>query len=219
MLCCGNFLKRMASFAVATCAGLSCGMAADLDGQIQGWISEPGVTPPSYAVTTPVETNLNVDTVLLLCGEAGGSRSLELDIYLVDEGPLLPERAAPEDLKDRPKVEIAVDGRTFAASVYFAEDHVVVADTLHGVAPSLSNVLLDAMQHGQRMVIRFDLLRENGDHPELFDSQIMLDVGEGHAAIAAVRGCASSLMNQAQRLPVSALKVAAPSFPFILSRK
>src|SRR3569832_425277 len=103
--------------------------ATAIDGHFQGWITEPGVDPPSYAVTEPIDSDLNVDTVLLLCSESGSSRLLELDLYLSTPGPLLPESAAPEGLKANPGVEIWVDGQIFPAAVLFAGDHVVVADS------------------------------------------------------------------------------------------
>ena len=37
-----------------------------VDGRITGWVTEPDVDPPSYAVTEPIESGLNLDTVLLL---------------------------------------------------------------------------------------------------------------------------------------------------------
>ena len=56
------------------CLLLTSAAAAAVDGHITGWITEPGVDPPSYAVTEPIDSNVNVDTVLLLCTESGRDR-------------------------------------------------------------------------------------------------------------------------------------------------
>jgi hypothetical protein len=182
-------MRRRFLAIAAACLVLGSAAAAAGDSRIRGWISEPGVDPPSYAVTEPTAGNLNVDTVLLLCTELGRQRSLELDLYLTDDGPLLPQGAAPRDLKDDPRVEIAIDGGTFPARLMFADDYVVVADSQIGQLPSLSNRLLDAMERGERMTLRFDLLAEPTG-PARFDSEIVVDLVAGRSAIAGVRRCA-----------------------------
>jgi hypothetical protein len=175
---------------IAACTLLASAAAATSEGHIQGWITEPGVNPPSYAVTEPTENTLNVDTVLLLCTEYGGRRSLELDLYLTDVGPLLPKGADAGDLKEDPRVEIAIDGAVFPARLLFADDYVVVADAQDGQMPALSKGLLDALQRGESMTVRFDLLEEPKGKSARFDSEIVVDLAAGRSAIAAVRRCA-----------------------------
>jgi hypothetical protein len=174
--------------------------ATTVDGHFQGWITEPGIEPPSYAVTEPIDSDINVDTVVLLCTESGARRFLELDLYLGTAGPLLPEGADPQALKVNPGVEISVDGEAFPARLLFADDYVVVADSPEDEIPSVSDGLLEALQHGQTMVVRFDLLAEPAGRPAEFDSQLVVDLESGRAAIAAVRRCASpGAVHQATR--------------------
>jgi hypothetical protein len=181
--------KRL--LAIAAAFLLASAAVATSDGHIRGWITEPGVDPPSYAVTEPTDGNLNVDTVVLLCTEIGQRRALELDLYLTDSGPLLPHGAEPRDLKSEARVEVAIDDRVFPARVLFADDYVVVADSRDGAFPVLSDRLLAAMQRGERMALRFDLLDEPKGEPARFDSEIVVDLVAGRSAIAGVRRCAA----------------------------
>ena len=179
----------------AACLLIGSTAAASTDNHIRGWVTEPGVDPPSYAVTEPTGGNLNVDTVLLLCSEFRGQRSLELDLYLTDDGPLLPRGADPKALKEDPRVELAIDGSVFPARVLFADEHVVVTDvTEHrgSNVPPISNRLLDVLQRGESLTIRFDLLAEPKGEPARFDSEIVVDLAAGRMAIADVRRCATS---------------------------
>jgi hypothetical protein len=171
-----------------TCLALGSGSATSLGGRIGSWKTEPGVSPPSYAVTEPIESNLNVDTVVLLCSDAARGRVLELDLYLSKPHFLVPNGADQRSLKDDPSVEIIVDGRTFNADLLFADGYVVVADATDHRQPFLSQSLLDDLQHGRTMVLRFDLLREGVAQSR--HSQLVIDLRSGHAAIAAVRRCA-----------------------------
>jgi hypothetical protein len=173
--------------------------ATTLDGSGQSWRTEPGVSPPSYAVTEPSESDVNVDTIALVCSEMAHGRTLELDLYLVGPGPLLPNGTDAKWLKERPSVEIAVDGRRFRADLLFADDYVVVADATNHRWPTLSASLLDAMQNGRWMVLRFDLLEEGLAGAGRFDSQLVIDLQAGRAAIASVRRCASPDANVAAR--------------------
>ena len=186
-------MRMRRSFLAIAAAGmlLASAAAAASGSHIRGWISEPGVEPPSYAVTEPTENTLNIDTVVLLCTEFGRHRSLELDLYLTDEGPLLPRGADPGDLKEDARVELAIDGEIFPAQILFADDYAVVADAQDGRVPSLSKRLLDAMQRGESMTVRFDLLEEPKGQPARFDGEIVVDLAAGRSAIAAVRRCAA----------------------------
>jgi len=173
------------------CLLLTSAATATLDGHITGWVTEPGVDPPSYAVTEPIDSDVNVDTVLLLCTESGRRRFLELDLYLSTEGPLLPEGADPKALKDSPAVEISIDGQIFPAQLLFADDYVVVSNSPPDEMPSLSASFVDAMARGETMVIRFDLITNPTGQARAFDSQLVVDLSAGRSAIAAVRRCAS----------------------------
>lgn len=157
-----------------------------------GWKLEQGVDPPSYAVIDPVRTNLNVDSVVLACEEIGDRGGLQLQLYLSTEGPLAPKDIPPQGLKDEPRAEIEIDGRIFPAGLYFADDYVVLADEARGMFPVLSDRLLEAMESGRTMVVRFDLLSEPAGQPASVDGELVigLQAGPGGAAVAAVRRCA-----------------------------
>jgi prepilin-type processing-associated H-X9-DG protein len=193
-------LARWTGLASAlVCLLLTSAAATSLDGRSHSWRTEPGVSPPSYAVTEPTESDLNVDTIALVCGETAYGRTLEIDLYLVGSGPLLPNGADPRWLKERPSVEIAVDGRRFRANILFADGYVVVANAFDHRWPTLTASLQDAMQNGRSMVIRFDLLEEGGDGTSRFDSQLVIDLQAGQPSIAAVRQCVSPNAHAAVR--------------------
>lgn len=170
----------------AVLAGASLATAAG------GWRLEEGVNAPSYAVAEPIASNLNIDVVALVCEEAGTERGLQLQIYLSSPGPLLPNGALPISLKDTARAEIVLDGQVFATDILFAGDHVVLADARRQRAPVLSDRLVDAMQAGRTMLLRFDLLDERPNAPEAFDGEVEIDLraGLGGKAVAAVRRCA-----------------------------
>lgn len=75
--------------------------------------------PPSYAVIEPESSDLNIDSVVLACEEAGDARVLQLQIYLSTEGPLMLKGATPQQLKDDPRAEIVIDGRVFPVALLF----------------------------------------------------------------------------------------------------
>jgi hypothetical protein len=193
-----KIIGRALSFALA-CLALNTASATSLEDRIGNWITEPGVSPPSYAVTEPIDRDLNVDTVVLLCSETARGRVLEFDLYLSESGLLLPNGADPNSLKDNPSVEIVIDNRTFGADLLFADEYIVVADAVDGHQPFLSEGLLDALQYGRTMVLHFDLLREGVGQTLRFDSQLVVDLRFGQAAIAAVRRCAAAGAIQARR--------------------
>jgi hypothetical protein len=184
---------------VMACLTFNAATATSMPDSIGSWITEPGVTPPSYAVTEPIESNLNVDAVVLLCSETVHGRALELDLYLLGPDFLVPNGADPRWLKKAPSVEIVVDGRAFGGDLLFADTYVIVADAVDRRQPLLSTALLDALQSGRRMVLRFDLLEEGAGQSPRVDSQLVVDLHAGQAAIAAVRRCASPDTVQATR--------------------
>jgi hypothetical protein len=143
----------------------------------------------------PESSNLNIDSVVLACEEAGDSRVLQLQIYLSTEGPLSPIGAAPQPLKDDPRAEIVIDGRVFPVGLLFADNYAVLADETEHMFPRLSESLLDAMATGRIMVLRFDLLAERAGPPAAFDGEAVVTLrdGEGGAAVSAVRRCATTV--------------------------
>ena len=157
-----------------------------------GWRLEEGANAPSYAVAEPTASNLNIDVVALVCEEAGTERGLQLQIYLSSPGPLLPNGAPPNRLKDTARVEIVLDGQVFPADILFADDRVVLADSRRQQVPVLSQHLVEAMQAGQTMLLRFDLVSERPGAPAAFDAEAALDLraGLGGKAVAVVRRCA-----------------------------
>lgn len=87
---------------------------------------------------------------MLLCTEFGRQRSLDLDLYLTDEGPLLPKGADPGELKEDPRVEVANDGDVFPVQL-FADDYLVVTDSQTTIKCRLCRKALDALQRGESM--------------------------------------------------------------------
>lgn len=164
-------------------------------GKFEGWEPEQGVDPPSYAVIDPQSTDLNIESVVLACEEAGDRRVLQLQIYLSTEGPLLPKGVSPQRLKDDPRAEVAIDSRTFPVGILFADDYAVLADEMEQIFPQLSEDFLDAMEKGRTMTLRFDLVAELAGQPVAFDSEavIVLQAGGGGKTVSAVRRCATAV--------------------------
>lgn len=164
-------------------------------GKFEGWEPEQGVDPPSYAVIDPQSTALNIDSVVLACKEAGDRRVLQLQIYLSTVDPLALKGVSPQHLKDDPRAEIAIDGRIFPVGILFADDYAVLADETEQMFPQLSKGLLDTMDKGRIMVLRFDLVAELTGQPAAFDGEamIVLQVGRGGKAVSAVRRCSTAV--------------------------
>ena len=154
-----------------------------------GWDLEKDVETPSYAVVEPTNTNINVDVVVLSCEQGLAGTGLQLRLYLAGSGPLAPKGVGA--LKDHPSVEFAIDGKRHAAHLAFADEFVVVSDTTGGVTPLLSEALINALQHGRKLEMRFDLV-EHVAGKARFDSSVVVDLqaGRGGSAVAAVRRCA-----------------------------
>jgi hypothetical protein len=163
------------------------------------WKLERDVEPSSYAVIEPENSNLNIDSVVLACEEAGDARVPQLQIYLSTEGPLLPKGAAPQQLKGDPRAEIAIDGRVFPVGLLFADTYAVLADETDQMFPRLSERLIDAMATGRIMILRFDLLAERAGQPATFDGEavIALQPGTGGATLSAVQRCATMTVEAA----------------------
>lgn len=163
------------------------------------WMTEPGVAPPGYAVTVPLETDVNVDIVVLTCVQSASGTTLELDLYLTGIEPLMPDGANPALLKDMASVEIDIDGRVFPADLLFTDGYVLVVDAFDRDIPQLSSALLNAMQSGSRMVMRFDLLEEGAGQAARFDGVLVIDLAAGQGAVKEVRRCALPVSYEASR--------------------
>jgi len=168
--------------------------AAKGAGASLGWILERDVETPSYAYAEPTSTNLNIDTVVLSCEGSHATTILQLQLFLKDDGPLLPTGALPLQLKKNPRAEIVIDGRVTPAAILFAGDHVVFADETQGRLPALSRRLVDAMASGGAMTLRLDLIAEPVGEPAAFDGEAVIDLqaGLGGRAVNVVRQCAES---------------------------
>jgi hypothetical protein len=155
-----------------------------------GWrLTRQDEEPKVFAVTGPTSTNLNVASVALVCEELDGKKSLQLQIYPSNQEPILPRGASRKAMKEDPSVEIIVDGQTFPVIPGFAGDYAILMEREEDSLPILSERLLDAMQSGRTMIVRFDLLREGVGRKREFDGELVVDLeaGDGSAAIAAVR--------------------------------
>lgn len=181
-------MRRVARLvAVGALAWWAAPVAAS--GPATGWELETGVDAPSYAIIDPETTDLNIDSVVLSCEQGASRRGLQLRLYLSSAGPLAPR--VGHELKKDPAVEIAIDGARFAAELFFADDVVIIADTADGAIPMLSESVLDALQAGQRLELRFDLAEEGDSAAPLFESSAVIDLqaGAGGGAIATLRAC------------------------------
>ena len=188
----GGFLG---CFGILIClASPSVAGTADTRSTAVGWELERDVETPSYAVTEPASTNLNIDSVVLSCEQGPSRRGLQLRLYLSGEGPLAP-LGAGKDLKDDPTVDVIIDGLSHSAQLLFADDFVVVADTADGAMPLLSDALLDVLQMGRRMELRFQLVAVALGQAPAFDGFAVVDLqaGPGGAAVATVRQCAGEI--------------------------
>ena len=185
-------MARWAGF-LGLCMGLS---TLGSQAVAAGWDLEQGVPSPSYAATEPERTDLNVDIVALTCEAGPKRRGLQLRLYLSSLGPLAPKGVVA--LKDDPRVELAIDGVSRPGDLMFADDFVLVADAADGRMPLLSDSLLDALQTGRRLELRFDLVSEPAGQAPSFDSTVVVDLqaGPGGAAVAAVRRCAGEPAQQ-----------------------
>jgi hypothetical protein len=179
------------SFAILIClAGQSVAGTTDTRSPAVGWELERDVETPSYAVTQPASTNLNIDSVVLSCEQGPSRRGLQLRLYLSGDGALAP-LGEDKDLKDDPTVDLIIDGLSHFAQLLFADVFVVVADTADGAMPLLSDALLDVLQAGRSMELRFQLVKAARGQAPAFDGMavVELQAGLGGAAVAAARRC------------------------------
>ncbi|MFZ5780003.1 MAG: hypothetical protein ACOY4R_07315 [Pseudomonadota bacterium] len=187
------FSMATTSLLVAAFAAVLCSSDSAFAGRgddWSGWRVEEGVDVPSYAAVIPDQTNLNIDAVVLGCERIDDGPVLQLQVYLKDDGPLRPDGADVSLLKSAARTEIAVDDQIFPVSLLFAGDYAVLADASDGPFPKLSGRLIQAMQIGGTMALRFDLLSEAAGQPPAFDGEALVDLRSGHQAIGAMRRCA-----------------------------
>ena len=155
-----------------------------------GWkLTKQDENPRIFAITEPSASNLNVKVIALTCEEVDGRKSLQFQIYPTNLEPILPVGSSRDQMKDEPRAEIVVDGQIYPTLLAFGGDYGVLMDREEGGLPVLSRPLLEAIEHGHTMIVRFDLLREPVGRPGEFDGELRIDLqsGEGSAAIAAVR--------------------------------
>jgi hypothetical protein len=186
----GGVLTLLAiPFALAAQPGAG---GTNADSPFAAWVLERDVDAPSYAVIEPASTDLNIDSLVLSCEQGPQRRGLQLRLHLSGGGALAPVGDPAATLKDDPTVELAIDGVSHAAQLLFADDFVVVADSADGVMPLLSHALLDALQRGRRMELRFHLVQAaQGQTPAVDGTAVInLQAGRGGTAVAAVRRCA-----------------------------
>lgn len=154
----------------------------------KGWELEQEVDDPSYASIEPTKSNLKIDVLVLTCTVTRSSSLLQLALYLSAEGPLLPEGVEPDQLRPDPRVVIAIDRQTFLTTMFFADDHILIANEVADTMPSVSEALIDAMQNGGEMTIRFDLVSKPS-RLSVFDGEAVFDLqaNKGGGAIASIR--------------------------------
>ncbi|MBI3197980.1 MAG: hypothetical protein HYZ40_10860 [Rhodospirillales bacterium] len=162
--------------------------AADPPDDRAGWALREGEGRTLYAVSAPTSSTVNVTAIVLACEIASDERTLQLQLYVDGERPLLPVGARREQLKDDPQLRLEIDGVAYPAKLYFAGDFAVIADRTDGPLPALSPGLAERFERGARLMLRFDLLTENAGGSD-FDgaATVELKAGDGGKAIAAVR--------------------------------
>lgn len=153
-----------------------------------GWTLKDGEGQSLYAVVAPSSATLNVKAVVLACEVVSGGRGLHFQLYPATPGPLLPNGATREQLKDDPSVRLEIDGEISAAQLDFAGDFAVVYNQVAGGLPTMTPALGNALERGNKLTLRFDLVRDQaGTQP--FDAYAVVDLksAKGASSIAAVR--------------------------------
>ena len=153
-----------------------------------GWSLREGEGATLYAVTPPSEGTLNLKAVVLACEVVEGRKILQIQLYPDGKGPLLPKGAKRGQLKDEPRAELVIDGTVHRVELSFGGDYGLVTDQVEADLPFLSRPLADKIEHGNQLVLRFDLIGDKAGGP-VFDAEASVDLksGDGGKAIAAVR--------------------------------
>ena len=153
-----------------------------------GWSLRDGEGATLYALSTPSERTLNVKAVVLACEAIEGRKVLQIRLYPDGRGPLLPKGAKRGQLKEEARAQLEVDGTVHQVELSFGGDYALVTDQVEADLPYLSRPLADKIEHGNRLVLRFDLIKDKPGGPE-FDAEATVDLkaGDGGKAIAAVQ--------------------------------
>jgi hypothetical protein len=186
------------TLAVATCLPGTAVWAETPGTELVAWKLEQNSSPARYAEVEPTQTNLDVASVVLACENAHDRNVLQLQLYLTNEGPLLPKGADASQLKVAPRAEVEIDGQIFPVSLLFGDDHAVLADGEVGGFAGVSESVVDAMAKGKTMTLRLDLLAEPPGTKAEFDGAAVIDLRAdgGSAAIGAMRQCVSPMKNR-----------------------
>ena len=190
------YLARIVcTLAVAVCLSGSAARAEAPAAELVAWKIESYFPPALYAVGEPTQTNLNVASIVLACEHADDRYVIQFELYLTNEGPLLPHGADATQLKASPRAEVEIDDRIYPVRLLFGDDHAVLADDeVEGLAV-VSEPLVDAMAKGKAMTLRLDLLAEPPGMKAAFDGAALIDLREdgGGAAIRAMQRCVSRM--------------------------
>lgn len=186
------------TLAVATCLSVTAEATESPGAELVAWKLESNASSARYAVAEPTQTNLNLASVVLACENAHDRNVLQLQLYLTNDGPLLPKGADASQLKAAPRAEVEIDGKIFPVSLLFGDDHAVLADGEVGGFAGVSEPLVDAMAKGKTMTLRLDLLAEPPGVKAAFDGAAVIDLRAdgGSAAIGAMRQCVSPIRNR-----------------------
>ena len=207
---------RMAGRLVAmlACLWAAPSFAGTASARVGGWKLEREVSAPSYAWIEPESTNLNIDSVVLACEEAGDRQRPAAPDLPVDGGSVV---AQGHCVAGSSRTIRAPRSRSTAVSFRsgsFSPMTMPCWPTRRSRrSPALSERLLDAMATGRIMVLRFDLLAERAGQPAAFD-------GEAAIALQAGRGGGGRLRRAALRgrrpsaWPAPGMTVAEAPAPF-----
>lgn len=152
-----------------------------------GWSLRDGEGATLYALSTPSERTLNVKAVVLACEAIERRKVLQIQLYPEGRGPLLPKGSRREQLKDEARAQLEIDGTVHKVELSFGGDYALVTDQVETDLPYLSRPVADKIEHGNRLVLRFDLIKDKPGGPE-FDAEATVDLkaGDGGKAITAV---------------------------------
>lgn len=156
----------------------------------RGWQLEgQAAAPQVFATTKPAHATVNVVAVALTCEQVDDHRLVQLQLYPTRLQPLLPRAASRDELKDEPSAQLSIDGTTYPIKLGFGGEYVVLYDSDEDDLPFLSPALVDAMERGRSLEVRFDLLKDGHAGSARYDGELRIDLtaGDGSAAVAAVR--------------------------------
>lgn len=177
--------RTIAGLAAAAIVGPALSAAALAEQP--GWSLRDGEGATLYALSAPSERTLNVKAVVLACEAIEGRKVLQIQLYPDGRGPLLPKGAKRQQLKEEARAQLVVDGSINQVELSFGGDYALVTDQAEAGLPYLSRPVADKIEHGNRLVLRFDLIKDNPGGPE-FDAEASVDLkaGDGAKAIGAV---------------------------------